>query len=771
MGKRYINNITGLLSFFLMLNTFSAYCQLPVEEYNGPLSSWANLKSISKAKGDGISDDTEFLQGAIDKLGVTQMGGGSYAVLYIPAGVYCISSTLNLKGKIGVDIIGEDPNNTIIKWIGSKEDTMLLANGSAYYKISRLTWNAGDNGVKEGIGIHWLYRWRDANSESYASLNIEISDNYFTGNFEVGIGGGTSPQTGTNHNDSEICIKRCVFSSCSYAGINISGYNALDYWIWDSKFLSCRIGIYSAFGNFHAYRCYFESSKIVDVFHENGYYTSLRGCFSKNSSAFSQDKGASTNPFKRIFQKNIIVNPTKIPIEFYHTGKITAIQNYFGRSLDTSVKTSIRTGSWAAANYKALSIGNKFVSKGLVEFTNSPNKLYNINTNTVSDADIISSETFIETMDKLPAFVKRNILEVPLAANTKKIQSVLDEAAKKKELTIVHFPIGNYYVDEQLSISVGANIKIIGDGFLRSTNILPSDKFPKGKSIIKVNCPGKIYIENIQIGHFKNKSSGINGIEFRNADDKESKVYIDQIYSNSKSTLTAENMDYIYIQKDNSFFADGNRFTGGKLSKKGKGKSRLYCFGGQYAGISVDNGASIVAKDCWWEGARGAVLNLSGKGNITLEGFQMAPKGLDTSTSIIINKFSGRISILSAYMYGGVSISNVNPDLNLLFWNTHFLSITNPLKFFHSNATYKGAFIGLSSQCSISGDKSCGTINTVNDLTIGVSDTLKFMNNMLQDDINAFPRKYMNSKPGSTTIYFHRVSLGDFEKALCFYND
>ena len=117
----------------------------------------------------------------------------AYMVVYLPRGTYNISSTLQLRGKIGVMIIGEDPANTIIKWTGSDNDTMLWANGSAYFKISRLTFDANSKKGIEGIGIHWKEKWKDASGQSFASLNNEVSDIIFKGT-AIGIGGGTSSE-------------------------------------------------------------------------------------------------------------------------------------------------------------------------------------------------------------------------------------------------------------------------------------------------------------------------------------------------------------------------------------------------------------------------------------------------------------------------------------------------------------------------------------------------------------------------------------------------
>ena len=135
------------------------------EEFNGPFASWADARTRFGAKGDGRNDDTNALQTAIDSLSNPAVGYNTgksgYMVIYLPAGTYCISSTLTLIGKIGVSIIGEDPLHTIIKWTGGDKDTLFWANGSAYFKLSRLSWNANGRKNMEAVGVHWKNMWRD----------------------------------------------------------------------------------------------------------------------------------------------------------------------------------------------------------------------------------------------------------------------------------------------------------------------------------------------------------------------------------------------------------------------------------------------------------------------------------------------------------------------------------------------------------------------------------------------------------------------------------
>src|SRR5262249_46018358 len=150
-----------------------------------------------------------------------------------------------------------------IRWTGGDKDTVLWTNGSAYFKVSRLTWDANGRKDMEGIGIHWKNMWNDGKSRSFAPLDIELSDNHFTGGFKTGISGGTG-DNGTGNNDSEIAIRRCVFDHCTSAGIEIYGYNALDYWIWDCRFLKCYKGVRCSFGGYHVYRSFFSGSVRCD---------------------------------------------------------------------------------------------------------------------------------------------------------------------------------------------------------------------------------------------------------------------------------------------------------------------------------------------------------------------------------------------------------------------------------------------------------------------------------------------------------------------------
>ena len=732
-----------------------------LEEFNGPFAGWANIKLRFGAKGNGKDDDTKAIQKAIDGLGPAggiKGAGPLYTVLYLPAGTYCISTTLVLRGKIGVSIIGEDPSTTIIKWIGPDADTMLWANGSAYYKISRLTWNANNRKEIEAIGIHWKNRWNDGKTQSYASLNIEVSDNTFIGNCKYGISGGTGPE-GTNNNDSEIAIKRCTFQSCTGAGIITTGYNALDYWIWDCRFFNCNIGINSRFGNFHAYRSYFKKSLQADVTNTNGYYKSLRGCYSEDSKGFTVDSGASQNPFKRIYQANTVVRSKGMPIQFYHWGRLFFTNNIFDKPVDTSVHGFVKT------NNAVISLNNKYNGKTYIEFL-SPAAFQQIN-DSYGASPGNAGATFLQAQEKTPVNANRQVFAVPANADANIIQQLINAAIKLKgKRPIVYFAAGVYKISKPLSIPAGSDIQLVGDGLLDASVILPADNFPGGNAMIKVAGPSIVAIREIQLGNFTNSRKNIDAFQFVNIDQPESRIFVDQLYATANNTIRAEGVDYLYIQKDNSFFADNDFISGGMLVQGGKGTAGLYGFGGQFAGISIQNNAKAVFKDCWWEGPAANPINVSGSGNLTIDGAMIAPAKADSTVSVSIKKFKGNISLINMYLQGSISVSADNPDLKLLLMNMHFYFTLAPLSFINPASSFKGFFTGLTNQCFISGDQRCDQIYKVNETTHLVSNTDAFVTQLIADDQNAMPKKYEIRNALSSSILISRASLGDMNNAI-----
>jgi hypothetical protein len=759
------------LFLFICCNLFSAVATAQSrEEFNGPLPGWADVKKQFGARGNGKDDDTRAFQKAIDNLRnpVTQfnIGKEGYMVLYVPAGTYCISATLVLRGKIGVSIIGEDPKNTVIKWIGANQNTMLLANASAYFRISRLSWDPNGRKDMEGIGIHWKETWNDGKTRSFASLNIELSDNYFKTGFKNAISGGTFQGVdGTGSNDSEVAIKRCIFEGCTDAGINIHGYNALDYWIWDCKFIKCFHGVFCANGNYHAYRSYFNGSGYFDFKNKGVFYTSVRGCFSENSYGFAVDDGASCNAFKRIFQNNTVINLQGYPIVFLHIGKITLWNNNFGKVKDKSINYTVKTGSWCKGIFEILSIKNKYEIKDPLWNPNGQLTKFAMGDGYESKITGNASE-FIKTMEPLPVKRERKIFSVPAGANSRIIQSLIDQAAALKgQRPVIYFRTGTYGIDKTLVIPAGSDMQLIGDGLLYASVITraANSNFSK-QPLMLVKGPTQLTIKDLQIGE-EGDNNPFAAVAFLGVDQPASQAHLDQLYSHADTSLMVDKLDYLYVEKNNSFFSDGNILTGGPLTKQGKGTARVCCFGGQYARLSVNDGATFVAKDCWWEGKPRIPLDIKGSGQISIDGSMLAPWMADSTTTIKITEFNGKINLLNMYVHGSVKVDPGKSALNLLMWNNNFFHKLNPHENIKQGTAARLALLGTNAQCIT---ETCQNVYSIPDQAYRVTDMSGFIDNMTAFDRNQKPVLFQNLPAGTSNIYMSRVSIGACKRGVVF---
>lgn len=766
--------------FCISLVTAFLFFTLPAvsqsrEEFNGPFSSWVNVQKFG-ATGNGKTDDTRAIQKAIDNLFnpafQSNTGKEDYMVLYFPAGVYCISSTLTLRGKIGVSIIGADPKKTTIKWIGKDKDTMLWANGSAYFKIARFTWNGSGKKEMEAIGVHWKNTWREASSQSFAPCNIEISDSYFVGNLENGIHGGTyGGPDGTGANDSEISIKRCIFEECTGAGIKIRGFNALDYWIWDCQFLRCKSGIDNAHGNYHVYRSYFNGSTGPDLMNQHGYYTSARGCFSENSYAFSVDDASSCNPFKRTFQNNTVAGLKWNGIIYYHTGKVSLWHNTFLKVERNDVDYTLRAGTWCPNTiYEVMSIKNKYETKEPFHNDRGPVTKFSSGDvyGPVNLSAAAAAAVFKKTMDPVPAQVKRKVFEVPAGADSKTLQSIINQAAALKgQRPIIHFGVGTWRLSQTLVIPKGSDMQLIGDGLLYASTINKASgtDFSK-RPLLLVEGPSYITIKDLQLGVESDKTISA-AIVFKNVDQAASEAHLDQIYSTSDTSLVSENQDYLYIEKNNSFFTNGNIIKGGPLTGQGKGTARVFCYGGQFSRLSVTNGATFVAKDCWWEGHDRYPLDLKGSGNISIDGAMIARSNSDSTATIRINGFSGTVNLMNMYIMGSIAVSKQNSNLNLLLWNNNFFHKMAPYEYINQSGKGQMALLGSNTQCT---DKRpiCANVLSIPDKTYGIKDVNSFIYNNTKFDLTEKPLLFRNLPASASNIYISRISIGTSAKGIVF---
>lgn len=101
-------------------------------------------------------------------------------------------------------------------------------------------------------------------------------------------------EAGQQDGIAETAVLRCRFHRCAKAAISIQNFNSLDWYIWDSWFEDCGIGVTNEFGagNFHVSRSTFLRSKEADLTIRHTSYFSFLGNTSLGSRRFFHAKRA-----------------------------------------------------------------------------------------------------------------------------------------------------------------------------------------------------------------------------------------------------------------------------------------------------------------------------------------------------------------------------------------------------------------------------------------------------------------------------------------------
>jgi len=231
------------------------------------------------------------------------------------------------------------------------------------------------------------------------------------------------------------------------------------------------------------------------------------------------------------------------------------------------------------------------------------------------------------------------------------------------------------------------------------------------------------------------------------------------LYCDNDTSVLVKDYDYTVFQKTNSFFTSGNYISGGKMVQKGTGSSKMQCFGAQFANCSLQNNATFIARDCWWEGASHIPVDLKGSGSFTIDGGMIAPRKQDSSVIIAIHEFAGRISLMDMYLIGSIDVQKNNRSLQFLGWNLNFYHKKRPLSFLTGNETYKGLFAGVTTQCFNSKDPDCSSTIAAKDMAVNNNDPDTFMNEMTKDLRLSMPIEYVAKPAGVTNFYLSRVGI------------
>ena len=566
----------------------------PGAEFVGPFPSWANVKTEFGAVGDGKADDTAAIQRALESV---RSKDSQKKVLYFPAGTYRLTTTLRLDRishhePLGMSIVGEHPETTILAWDGAAGKSMFLYD-AWYASLSRFTFD-GRGRAKTAI----------EHGPKFATAN-ECTD-VIIKDVDFGI------EAGQKDGIAETAVLRCRFYRCAKAAISIQGFNSLDWYIWDSWFEDCGIGVTNEFGagNFHVYQSTFLRSKDADLTIRHTGYFSFLGNTSIGSRRFFHAKRAEnwkateTWGSQATLQDNLILDPTDpTPIVIENNGPNMILDNTIRAAAAGPLVVNVPPADEA----DLIVIGNRWTSAKPIEVRG---RLTELDNTTVAAGAIPDAKP---VPVPFAVHADRPVIEVEAGADAAGIQAAIDQAAALKGARpVVHLPKGNSSIKQTLVIPAGCDLQLVGDGPENATQLVGAGVDP----LIRVQGPSQATFRSLVV----NAGNGAVGILVENCDQPGGRVHAEQ--------LNAWGFEY-------GFVSDGLRQTTVELRDAGHNgmqvvgggpetKSWVALFSGassrhrhHKAGIhlyDVQNDGRLFVRDIWYEGDAWSLLNLDGSG-------------------------------------------------------------------------------------------------------------------------------------------------------------
>ena len=647
---------TSLLAFIAAEGFAGSQPKPPLidDEFVGPFASWVNVKTECGAVGDGKADDTSAIQKGLD---IINPANAKRKVLFIPAGAYRITKTLNVPRTehaqtIGMGIVGEDPATTSIVWDGS-QDGRIFYYSPWYARMMRLTLD-GRGKATDGI-FH---------GPPFANV-MGNTDMVFK-DVQFGI------ETGERDGIAECLVLRCKFIRCTKAGISIQNFNTLDWWVWYSLFENCHIGVSSEYngggGHFHVYESLFKNSTEADMTIMHTSYFGIRHNTSINSKAFFVAKragnwsdkanyGASTS-----IQGNHIYDPVDTtPIRIANSGNILLMDNIIRSRADVKSGPAIHLAT-PSGDADMVSIGNTFTVENPFDVKGRL---------TTQDEQIFPRDKIETELPVLPGTtpnLHRQVFDIPVGADAEAIQQMIDTAAKHTgQRPVVHFPPGEYAIAKTLRIPAGADMVLVGDGIMNGTNL--NWNGGAGQPVFLVHGPSHAIFRELYV----NCAHSAVGVRVENCDQPGGRVNLQEVWMDSTQSpaeLYVDGLDQTDVTTMGSGFGKITAI-GGPLAQQGKRRTtQVVCYGmgaGCRDSFEIQSGGSILQRDAWYEGGYRTCVRLSGgPGAFTWDGGTVAvgtypggnalPDRDSGKPAIEIDNFQGKATFI------GIGVSSVDPQ-------------------------------------------------------------------------------------------------------------
>lgn len=438
-----------------------------------PGSDWVNVKTLG-AKGDGVTDDTEAVQGAI-----SAMGEGS--VLYFPAGKYVITKELKMlktkdiaseKRYIGTAVYGHG-KDTVLSYEGPDGGVLFREMGAVHCLYIGLTFE-GNN--KASVGF---MHDNDKKFETHVLHEYMAFRNFK----EYGILSEKNSKDGLS--TAEIAFRYNIFENCNVA-VSFTSFNDYDYIFDGCYFANNRLAVECINGNFYIRNTYFSKNQCdIEANPEHG--SSVRRSVSVGSGKFLNFY----NSVAPITVENCYVSDWTGPAAITSVGApMSFFDNIFKHSADKF------TALLADKSQKVFAANNKIIGSG---------KLINGNpqiTEVKVDSDVLplnENTSFMPVTVALPG--KLFDVKADFGAkgdgvtdDTDAVLSAVAAAAKFQNDAAVYFPKGQYRITRTIELS-GSNYRLSGSGLMSK---IVFDGKPEADAV-NITPDGNLRLENLSV--------------------------------------------------------------------------------------------------------------------------------------------------------------------------------------------------------------------------------------------------------------------------------
>lgn len=626
----------------------------------GPFASWGDAKRDHGAKGDGVADDTAALQRALNELGQS----GKPSVLYLPAGTYRIASTLRLTGSTsstnigwgGVGIVGESPELTRIVWTGPTGEPMLVQNGGVRTRYARITWDG------KGTAGYGVAHWWDTRTGTIHDGGPEHQDEVFK-DMGIGIMAGRLG-AGFGQLNSEGQVRRVTFIRNTKAGVNTGSWNAVNWWVWDSRFVDCARGLSNIFtvsdrdepgaGGLFVYRSVFQRSTVADFEIANTGFFSMYHNVSIGSRRFWNGMVTGNNSAQIVLKGNRVIDTTDAAaVSNGNVGPLILVDNQF-RAKEGVTGHTVVINSFAS-NREVVSIGNRYtVSNPIVQVL--PTDRFITTGDTVVARGTIDAS--VPSQPATPAWAAHKVHEVPPGAPGNLIQAIINLAAASGDANpVVHFPPGKYTLSAPLVVPARTRIQLVGDAL---TTIFQWSG-PAGGTVFRLEGPSRASLREFQVTG--DAHLAVIGL----ADQPGGRI---AMMGNDLGVITASDLSSTRIQ------LQANPIVGGLTLDKVQSVTAVA--NGGLGPVQLNGGSRAVITDSWYEGGLTELFRVP-SGDLTYVGGHIGPGthagvGDKTKPTVHLDRTAGRVAFLGAQFNvgsiagnAGIVIDNELPETSALF--------------------------------------------------------------------------------------------------------